>query len=209
MRDRVSGLPGGGKSTLIRRMVTEAGSRWGDPVVIDSEDVRLRWKARLPAGLPWFLYRPVARLEHFLRLELALRSGSGVLVHDCGRHPWVRRRLAREARRRGRGFLLLVLDVPARQALDGQERRGRVVTGRVFARHLRSLARLVAELEEGRTPPGCRTALLFTREQVEWLTAPLLPAPIPSPSRPVGGTPPGVPGARGSSDGTPVPVTPV
>ncbi|MCE7083097.1 ATP-binding protein [Streptomyces sp. ST2-7A] len=178
----VSGLPGSGKSTLIRRMVTEAGSRWGSPVAIDSEDVRLWWEERLPEGLPYAVYRPVARLDHFLRLERALRSGAGVLVHDCGRHPWVRRRLARDARRRGRGFLLLVLDVPAREALDGQIGRGRAVTGRAFARHVRSLTRLVAELEAGRTPLGCRTALLFTRGQTEWLTAPSPPVPIPSPA---------------------------
>ncbi|WP_461110130.1 AAA family ATPase [Streptomyces calidiresistens] len=218
----VSGLPGGGKSTLIRRMVTEAGPRWGDPVAIDSEDVRLRWEDRLPDGLPYAVYRPVARLEHFLRLERALRSGAGVLVHDCGRHRWVRRRLARDARRRGRGFLLLVLDVPAREALEGQARRGRGVGGRAFARHVRSLARLVEELEAGRTPPGCRAALLFTREQTGWLTAPLLPLPIPSPSHPADTAVPAAPGdspaatgpgadtgARKSPHGAPHRVTPV
>jgi ABC-type proline/glycine betaine transport system ATPase subunit len=44
----VSGLPGSGKSTLIRRVLALQDSAEG----VDSQDVRERWAASLPALLP-------------------------------------------------------------------------------------------------------------------------------------------------------------
>lgn len=114
----VSGLPGGGKSTLMRR--AKGGAR-----LIDSQDVRERWQARLPRLLPYALYRPLVRIAHYAGLWRALRSGDSVVVHDCGTLRWVRAWVARQARRRGRGMHLVLLDVPVRTALDGQRERGR------------------------------------------------------------------------------------
>ena len=89
----ITGLPGSGKSTLMKRAV--GGIR------IDSQDTRDRWDGRLSGLLPYAVYRPLVRLAHYAGLHSALRSGEGVVVHDCGTQAWVRGWLARVARRRG------------------------------------------------------------------------------------------------------------
>lgn len=86
----VSGLPGSGKSTLIRRAVQGR--------AIDSQNTRDSWAAALPGLLPYALYRPLVRAAHYLGLWNALRSGESVVVHDCGTQTWVRH-AARPARR--------------------------------------------------------------------------------------------------------------
>ncbi|MEU5688604.1 ATP-binding protein [Streptomyces venezuelae] len=151
----VSGLPGGGKSTLMRQAVT--GPR------IDSQDTRDRWSRRMPRLLPYAAYRPLVRLAHYASLRRALRSGASVVVHDCGTQAWVRRWLAREAARRGTALHLLVLDVPVDTALRGQHERGRGVSRYAFARHRRTVGRLVAATERGELPRGCRSAVLLDR----------------------------------------------
>ncbi|MFJ6699099.1 AAA family ATPase [Streptomyces sp. NPDC091272] len=153
----VSGLPGSGKSTLIRRAV--AGVR-----TIDSQDVRERWEQRMPRSLPYALYRPLVRVAHYAGLRRALRSGESVVVHDCGTQAWVRRWLAREARRRGRGLRMVLLDVTPDVARDGQRDRGRGVSGYAFARHRRAVGTLVRDAEGERLPAGCASAVLLDRE---------------------------------------------
>lgn len=157
----VSGLPGGGKSTLMRQAVT--GPR------IDSQDTRDRWAARMPGWLPYAVYRPVVRLAHYAGLRRTLRSGASVVVHDCGTQAWVRRWLAREAARRGRTLHLLLLDVPADTALQGQRERGRGVSRYAFARHRGMIARLVAAAERGDLPRGCGSAVLLDRAAAQVL----------------------------------------
>lgn len=83
----VTGLPGSGKSTLMRRATR------GTPV--DSQDTRDRWDRSMPRLLPYAVYRPLVRLAHYAGLRRALRTGEGVVVHDCGTQAWVRRWLAR------------------------------------------------------------------------------------------------------------------
>lgn len=63
----VTGLPGSGKSTLMRRAVPG--------VRIDSQDTRDRFDARFARHLPYALYRPFVRLAHYAGLRRALRSG--------------------------------------------------------------------------------------------------------------------------------------
>jgi predicted kinase len=162
----VSGLPGSGKSTLMRR-VADAG---GTVIRIDSQEVRERLAGRLPGWLPYAAYRPAVRLAHYARLWRALRSPAGVLVHDCGRTAWVRRWLGRDARRRGTGFHLVLLDVSPATALAGQRDRGRAVSRYAFARHRRALGRLLAAVEAGRLPPGCGSAALLDRAAAGVLT---------------------------------------
>ncbi|MBZ2407642.1 AAA family ATPase [Streptomyces sp. L06] len=157
----VSGLPGSGKSTLIRRTVRAARA--------DSQDTREQWEARLPAALPYALYRPLARLAHYAALRRLLRAGRSVVVHDCGTQRWVRHWLAREARRRGRTLHMVFLDVDPDTALDGQRARGRGVSRYAFLRHRRVVARLLATLDAGTPPPGCGSATLLDRAAADRL----------------------------------------
>ncbi|MGV9277947.1 AAA family ATPase [Streptomyces griseosporeus] len=152
----ITGLPGSGKSTLMRRAVR--GLR------VDSQDTRDRWDARLSRVLPYAVYRPLVRLAHYAGLRRALRTGEGVVVHDCGTQAWVRAWLAREARRRGGALHLVLLDVPPQEALEGQRERGRGVSRYAFLRHRRAASRLVHAVETGALPPGCASAVLLDRE---------------------------------------------
>ncbi|WP_345044786.1 AAA family ATPase [Streptomyces sannanensis] len=158
----VSGLPGSGKSTLIRRTA--------ETRAIDSQDTRDRWEQRMPRFLPYGVYRPLVRMAHYAGLRRALRSGESVVVHDCGTQAWVRRWLAREARRRDRALRLVLLDVTPETARDGQRERGRGVTGYAFARHRHAVARLVRDAETGRLPSGCASAILLDRAAAATLT---------------------------------------
>ncbi|WP_344392447.1 AAA family ATPase [Streptomyces vastus] len=157
----VTGLPGSGKSTLMRRAVTG--------VRIDSQDTRDRWDHRLSRFLPYAVYRPLVRAAHYAGLRRALRSGEGVVVHDCGTQAWVRNWIAREARRRGGTLHLLLLDVPPDTALDGQRERGRGVSRYAFARHRAAVARLLRSVEKGDLPEGCGSAVLIDRSAADVL----------------------------------------
>ncbi|MFF4831655.1 AAA family ATPase [Streptomyces sp. NPDC001315] len=157
----ITGLPGSGKSTLMRRAVRG--------VRIDSQDTRDRWDARAPRFLPYAVYRPLVRLAHYAGLRRALRTGEGVVVHDCGTQAWVRDWLAREARRRGGTLHLLLLDVTPGTALEGQRDRGRGVSRYAFLRHRRAAARLLRAVEKGELPPGCGSAVLLDRDAADVL----------------------------------------
>ncbi|WDV54706.1 AAA family ATPase [Streptomyces coeruleorubidus] len=157
----VTGLPGSGKSTLMRRTVP--GRR------IDSQDTRDRWDSRMPRFLPYAVYRPLVRLAHYAGLRRALRTGEGVVVHDCGTQAWVRRWLAREARRRGGTLHLLMLDVTPEEALAGQRDRGRGVSRYAFLRHRAATTRLLRAVERGELPAGCGSAILVDRDAADTL----------------------------------------
>ncbi|MFF7726924.1 AAA family ATPase [Streptomyces sp. NPDC008001] len=172
----VSGLPGSGKSTLLRRWSAAAPA-------VDPRAAHERWQARMPDRLPYAFYRPCARLDHFLRIRAAVRSGEPVLVHDCGSRAWMRRWLAREAGRRGHELHLILLDVGTAQALEGQRARGRWVGRRTFTRHEHGLGRLLRLLDgavrhgdgTGAVPPEVAEAASLvllgttTREEVSGL----------------------------------------
>ncbi|MCX5130716.1 MULTISPECIES: AAA family ATPase [unclassified Streptomyces] len=157
----VTGLPGSGKSTLMRRAVE--GTR------VDSQDTRDRWDGRMARLLPYAVYRPLVRLAHYAGLRRALRGDGGVVVHDCGTQAWVRRWLGRAARRRGGALHLLLLDVTPDTALDGQRERGRGVSRYAFARHRGAVARLLRSVERGDVPEGCGSAVLIDREAADVL----------------------------------------
>ncbi|MFH8385914.1 AAA family ATPase [Kitasatospora sp. NPDC018058] len=152
----VTGLPGSGKSTLMRRSVRAP--------LVDSQQVREEYAARLPGRLPYALYRPLARLAHYRRLRRAVLDGGPLAVHDCGTLPFVRTWLTRAAARQGRGVHLLLLDVDPAEARAGQRRRGRGVSHYAFARHRGAAARLRRLLlGAGRPPAGCASAVVVDR----------------------------------------------
>ncbi|MEV7324666.1 AAA family ATPase [Streptomyces sp. NPDC093970] len=157
----VTGLPGSGKSTLMHRTVQ--GLR------IDSQDTRDRWDARLARFLPYAVYRPLVRLAHYAGLRRALRTGEGVVVHDCGTQAWVRDWLARAARRRGGTLHLLLLDVTPGTALRGQRARGRGVSRYAFLRHRHAATRLVRAVARGGLPEGVGSAVLLDRDAADVL----------------------------------------
>ncbi|MEU7132517.1 AAA family ATPase [Streptomyces sp. NPDC046261] len=165
----VSGLPGSGKSTLIRRAVAAVDGS-GTPVhCVDSQDARDRFERRTPRRLPYALYRPLVRLAHYAALRRALRSGASVVVHDCGERGWVRRWLAHHARRRGGAVHVLLLAVEPHTALAGQAARGRRVSHRAFARHRRAMTRLLETALAGRVPPGTASTTLLDRPAADAL----------------------------------------
>lgn len=90
-------------------------------------------------------------------------------MHDCGTQAWVRRWLAREARRRGGALHLLLLDVTPDTALDGQRERGRGVSRYAFARHRGAITRLLRSVEKGGLPEGCGSAVLIDRDAADVL----------------------------------------
>ncbi|MCA1222797.1 ATP/GTP-binding protein [Streptomyces sp. 8L] len=189
----VSGVPGSGKSTLLRALSATGTSgangasitsRAGGPGirVADPRAAHLRWQARMPARLPYAVYRPLARLHHLARLCAAARSGAPVLVHDCGSRAWLRRLLAyavrhrtgRAARGGGRtaGVHLVLIDVAAPEALRGQRARGRRAPRRVFAAHVRGVSRLLAAIEAygGGAAPEVASVVLLDRVTRGWPT---------------------------------------
>jgi hypothetical protein len=131
----VAGVPGSGKSTLLRRAAT-------DPrvVVLDSDDVRRRLRALGARGPAVHLLRPLVHLGHLVRVVRAVRGpAAGVVVHESGTRPRVRRALARLAARSGRECHALFLDVAPGEARRGQHGRGRrPLSARAMARHERS-----------------------------------------------------------------------
>jgi predicted kinase len=158
----VSGLPGSGKSTLMRRV------RQADRV--DSQDARSLLEKWIPGWIPYGFYRPLARAMHLRRLRRAVLGGGSLVVHDCGDQRWVRGWLGRTARRQGRSLHLVLLDASAEQALDGQRSRGRTVSRRAFDRHRAAWRRLVAEVSDGKAPGGAVSAVLLDRETAQVMT---------------------------------------
>lgn len=127
----VAGVPGAGKTTLLSRVDAS------ESLVLDPEPIRARYH-RLLGRAPYRWWRPLVHAEHFLRVLLALPSPSGLIVHDTGTRGWRRRLLARLAASFDRPGHLLLLDVPARVALEGQQRRRRALHRSAFASHWHS-----------------------------------------------------------------------
>ncbi|MFJ3881665.1 AAA family ATPase [Streptomyces sp. NPDC090077] len=143
----VAGLPGSGKSTLLRAWSPAA-------AVVDPRATRTAYEARMPAWLPYAVYRPWARLGHMRWTRSQMRLGHPLLIHDCGSRAWMRRWLAYTARRGRRPLHMVVLDVGPREALSGQRARRRLASPRVFGVHRRGLAQLLARLAHDGLPEG-------------------------------------------------------
>jgi predicted kinase len=169
----VAGVPGAGKTTLLSRL-DAPGS-----LILDPEPIRARWQ-RLLAPLPYRLWRPLVHAEHGLRVLLALPGRGGLIVHDTGTRGWRRRLLVGLARRLGRSGHLLLLDVSAEAALEGQRRRRRAMPRSAFATHWRNWRRLRAELPEpgdasGLHAEGWASVRLLDRPAADRLARVLIP----------------------------------
>jgi predicted kinase len=158
----VAGVPGAGKTTWLSR-AQAPGS-----LVLDPETVRARLQAPL-GRVPYRLWRPLVHAGHALRVLAALPGPSGLIVHDTGTRRWRRRLLTGLARRWGRGAHLLLLDVTAEDALEGQRRRRRALGRTAFAAHWRSSRRLRDALPAAAAAEGWASVRLLDRPAADRL----------------------------------------
>lgn len=172
----VAGLPGAGKTTMLRHAVE-------DLPVLDSDQVRARLAAAVPA-VPYGCYRPVVHAWHRLRIVRRAVSAEGPLVvHEPATRASTRALLALVGAATGRPVRLLFLDVPAAQALAGQRSRGRSVRPRSFARHVWRVRKWRQELRAGRVPAGWRSAQVITRARAARTRVVAKPLTGPRPGR--------------------------
>jgi len=165
----VAGVPGAGKTTLLSR-IEAPGS-----LVLDPEPIRARL-AGVFGPVPYRWWRPLVHAEHIARVLAALPGRSGLIVHDTGTRGWRRRLLARLARRFGRGGHLLLLDVSAEAALEGQRERRRTLAPAAFAVHWRRWRRLRDDLPEGLEAEGWTSVRLLDRPAADRLGRVEIPA---------------------------------
>jgi AAA domain len=106
----VAGVPGAGKTTLIRRAADRDVAR-----VVDTDDRREAGRRRL------------LNVGHYARIVAAVAGRRPVLIHSRGTHPAARRAIALLAALRGRPAYLVMLDADRAEAEAGQRARGRTV----------------------------------------------------------------------------------
>jgi predicted kinase len=123
----VAGVPGAGKTTLIRRAVDRDVAR-----VVDTDDRREAGRRRL-------LYP-----GHYARIVAAVAGPRPVVIHSRGTHPAARRAIAALAAVCGRPAHLVMLDVARGEAESGQRARGRTVAREEMDRQLARWRRLMA-----------------------------------------------------------------
>jgi predicted kinase len=130
----VAGVPGAGKTTLIRRAVDREVAH-----VVDTDD-------RREAGARRLLY-----FGHYARIVAAVAARRSVVIHSRGTHPAARRAIARLAALRGRPAHLVLLDVERDEAESGQRARGRAVPPEEMDRQVARWRRLMARrpVDEG------------------------------------------------------------
>ncbi len=123
----VAGLPGAGKTTLVRRLAHSTGV-----LALDAEDVA-RHLVRVP--LPYHALRPLVHTAPVVRVVAALRSGHPcVLTSDPLTSPLRRQVLRTAAHLSGRRLHVVLVHASSAQARDGQQRRGRRLSGRRMTR---------------------------------------------------------------------------
>ncbi len=146
----VAGIPGAGKSSLLRELPVGA-----EQTVLDSEPLRARLRVRVPAGLAYRHYRPLVHLWHRARIVTAALGGRDmVVVHLPATWAYTRWWLWMLAVLAGRRRYLVWVDADAETARRGQRARGRVVDAAGFARHVRRGGAFAGRLRAGRPPAG-------------------------------------------------------
>ena len=158
----VGGLPGSGKTTVLRRVLD---APVPGVVGVDSEQVADRL-GDVAALVPYRLLRPLVHGWHRVRVLRALAGPAPVVVlTDPWTSPWWRGMVLRAARRAGRAVRLVLLDTPAEDAAAGQRARGRAIPAGRMRRHAARWARLQAALAEAAGPDGADDVLVVDREQ--------------------------------------------
>ena len=128
----IGGLPGSGKTTVLRRLLAE--ERPG-VVGYDSELVTDRLY-RAGVRLPYPLLRPWVHAWHRSRVLRGIGSADPVVVlTDPWTSPGWRSTVLRAAEQAGRSVRLVLLDVPREVAEHGQAVRGRTVPASSMQRH--------------------------------------------------------------------------
>jgi len=120
----VAGVPGAGKSTLIRRVVDRSAV-----AVVDTDDQR-RDGGR------------ASYARHYGRILAAVRGSRPVVIHTRGTVGTLRRAIATVAALHGRPAHLILLDASPEEAEDGRRRRGRDVSRLRMAREVARWRRL-------------------------------------------------------------------
>jgi len=120
----VAGVPGAGKSTLIRRVVDRSAV-----AVVDTDDQR-RDGGR------------ASYARHYGRILAAVRGSRPVVIHSRGTVGTLRRAIATVAALHGRPAHLILLDASREEAEDGRRKRGRDVSRRRMAREVARWRRL-------------------------------------------------------------------
>jgi hypothetical protein len=123
----VAGVPGAGKTTLIRRAADRDVAR-----VVDTADRREAGRRRL-------LYP-----GHYVRIAAAVAGGRPAVIHSRGTLPAARRTIALLAALRGRPAYLVMLDADRAEAEAGQRARGRTVATAEMDRQEARWRRLMA-----------------------------------------------------------------
>ena len=150
----VAGLPGAGKSTLIRRAVDRTAVR-----VVDTDDQRR-------AG------RRASNVRHYGHIVAAVWGRQPVVIHSRGTLGTLRRLITLVSSLRGRPAHLILLDAPRAAAEEGQRHRGRGVSR---ARMDREAARWERLVRRGVRREGWASVLCLDRpsaarvEQLQWL----------------------------------------
>jgi hypothetical protein len=121
----VAGLPGAGKSTLIRRAVDRSAVR-----VVDTDDQRRDG-------------RRASYVRHYGHILAAVWGRRPVVIHSRGTLGTLRRLITLVSSLRGRPAHLILLDAPRAEAEDGQRRRGRFVSRSRMDREVARWERLV------------------------------------------------------------------
>ncbi|MGH8909756.1 MAG: AAA family ATPase [Egibacteraceae bacterium] len=134
----VAGIPGAGKSTLIRRLFSSQPVR-----VFDPESIHHRYRSWLGSRVPYRLYRPLVHIEHYARLARAMKRPGSLVIHETATRGWVRRWIARRAQRPAH---LLLLDVDLDAARAGQRQRGRQISSKALTRHWQGWQRMRRQL---------------------------------------------------------------
>ncbi len=141
----VAGVPGAGKTTLIRRAVDRDRVR-----VVDTDDRREAGRRRL-------LYP-----GHYARIAAAIAGRRPVVIHSRGTHAGARRLIAVLAALRGRSAHLVLLDAGRGEAEAGQRRRGRMVPSDEMDRQV---ARWRSLLARGPVGEGWSSVTVLDRAQ--------------------------------------------